>query len=86
MRLVVGWLEMVVILYLVVNNIDQRQQIFDDLDQASIGSMEVFQLGIMIDMVEGTVTANGKTYEFTPVFHLTGRVSLAIRSTVTNRL
>jgi hypothetical protein len=85
-RLVVGWLEMLVILSLVVDNVYHRQQIFDLLNQPYMGVMDVLDLGITIDKVGGTVIANGKTYEFTPVFHLTSHVSLATESTVTNQL
>ena len=70
MRLVTGWLEINVILYLEVHNVSQRQQILNWINQATTGSCHNLELDLMIDKVEGIVTVGGKTYNFTPVFRL----------------
>ena len=85
MRLVVGWLETIVILYLVVPSVAQRQHIFDQLNQPWVGSMQVLGLDLEIDKAQGTITAHGKTYKFTPVFHLTSSVALAPKDNVMNQ-
>ena len=86
MRLVVGWLETIVILYIVVPSACQRQQIFDQFNQSYVGGMKVLDLDLEIDKVEGTVTAHGKTYEFTPIYHLTSGVSVVREGTVTDKI
>lgn len=91
MRLVVGWLEAIVILYLVVPRASQRQRIFDQLNQPYVGWMKVYDLDfedldLEIDKVEGTVTAHGKTYKFTPIYHLTSGVSLAQEGNVMSKI
>ena len=87
MRLVVGWLETMVILYLVVPSVSQRQEIFDQINQPSVGTMKVLTLDLEIDIdkVKGTITAHGKTYKFTPIFHLTSSVALAREDNVMNQ-
>ena len=78
MRLVVGWLEILVILYREVRNVLQRQSILNCINEAGAGSFQNLELDLMIDKVKGIVTIGGKTYRFTPVFHLT---SGAIKTT-----
>ena len=78
MRLVTGWLEILIILYLEVRDAGHRQSVLNYTNWATTGTYWNTELDLKIDKVNGIVTVGGKTYNFTPVFHLT---SGAIRTT-----
>lgn len=73
-RLVVGWLEILVILTKVVPNVGTRQEIFDWVNRPYVGTYSNPELQIEIDKAKGVISAKGITYEFTPVFLLTADV------------
>ena len=77
MKLVVGWLELLVLLRRIVGNVRHRQWIFDLLNQPYAGSMTIPELGMEIDKANGVITVGGEEFEFTPVFLLTAHVALA---------
>lgn len=74
MRLVVGWLEILVIIANIVENLSVRQYILDHLNRPFVGSLRLIVPGMpefSIDKVNGTIICNGKTWNFTPIYHLT---------------
>lgn len=73
-RLVIGWLEIVVILAKVVPNVGTRQEIWDWVNRPYVGTYSNPELRLEIDKAKGLISSNGITYEFTPVFFLTGDV------------
>jgi hypothetical protein len=70
-ELVIGWLEILVILYKIIPNMRARREIYDILDKPWVGSFYHYELGIEIDKANGIISANGTNYKFTPVHSLT---------------
>lgn len=74
MRLVVGWLEILVIIANIVEDVGVRQCILDVLNRPIVGSYNLIVPGMpnfQIDKANGTITLDGETWNFTPVFDLT---------------
>jgi len=70
-RLVIGWIEILVILSKIVPDVSQRQEIFDWINGPYVGSLSIPNLGTKIDKSKGLISCNKTIYEFTPVFSLT---------------
>jgi len=67
-KLVVGWLEILLILCKVVPDVGDRQMVFDELNRPFVGSLQLIHWGLEIDKSKGIIKCNGETYEFTPVY------------------
>lgn len=67
-KLVIGWIELLIILATVVPNVGQRQEIFDWINKGEIGKMTIENLGLHIDKAQGVITSNGRTFHFNPVY------------------
>jgi hypothetical protein len=67
-KLVIGWIELLIILATVVPNVSQRQEIFDWINKGEIGKMTIENLGLHIDKAQGVITSNGRTFHFNPVY------------------
>ena len=72
MRLIIGWLELLIVLAKVVPNVGSRRYILDLVEKEEAGSLSMPDLGIRIDKVNGILSCNGTNYDFTPVFNLRG--------------
>lgn len=70
LTLVTGWLEILVILHKAVPDVLLRQEILDHIHNPSVGSFSNPFSGLGVDKSAGTITLNGTTHKFTPVFGL----------------
>jgi hypothetical protein len=64
-------MEIAVILFKIVRNASERQEIMDQIYQPYVESTDFMTIGLKIDKAAGTLTLNGKEYKFTPIYHLT---------------
>jgi hypothetical protein len=71
LALVTGWLEILVIFYKVVPNVQIRQETMDKVFHSSVGSYKNIDLMLEINKSTGTIVHQGFTYRFTPIFSLT---------------
>jgi hypothetical protein len=71
LNLVIGWLELTVLLFKLLPDVNARREICDRLNEPYVGTVTVYDTGICIDKANGVISYQGKTYRFTPVFHLT---------------
>jgi len=70
--LLVGFLELLILLAKILpHNITARRVIRDIINEPYVGSVTDYDTGIEIDKAKGVISYQGKTYRFTPVFHLT---------------
>jgi hypothetical protein len=68
LRMVTGWLEMLVILRKVVPDVSYRQEVWDWVNKSEIGTYWNPRTDLKIDKAKGEVRHGGKAYRFTPVF------------------
>jgi tetratricopeptide (TPR) repeat protein len=66
-ELVIGWLEILLVLYKIVPSIRTRRDILNTIGNPMVGTCLHEESGIAIDKDKGIETANGKTYEFNPL-------------------
>jgi hypothetical protein len=71
LRLVTGWLEILVILHKVLPEIQDRQETLDKIYHPSAGTYWNPDLGLTVNKNDGTIVHNQIVYQFTPVFRLT---------------
>lgn len=76
LKLVTGWLELLVILRRIIPDTAERQYLKDYLDRPCTGSMSLMWSNLEIDKVRGTVRYNGDVHYFTPMFHSASEVAL----------
>jgi hypothetical protein len=67
-KLVIGWIELLIILGTVVPDVDQRQEIFDWIDKGEIGEVTMENLDLHIDKAQGIIVSKGRTFHFSPVY------------------
>ncbi|KAK7460684.1 hypothetical protein VKT23_009399 [Stygiomarasmius scandens] len=68
MEFLIGWLELLVILYRIIPDVSIRQTIFDMINRGYVGSFSLIELGLYIDKSKGIISYKGVEYKFTPVF------------------
>ncbi|KAF9177937.1 hypothetical protein BGZ51_008114, partial [Haplosporangium sp. Z 767] len=71
LKLVTGWMEIVIILFKIVRDASARQEIMDQIYQPYVGATSFLTIGLTVDKSAGIITLNGKEYKFTPVYDLT---------------
>lgn len=69
-RLLVGWLELLIIMSKIVPEIPMRKFLLDSLEPASVGGLKHMDTGINVDKTNGIVSHNGAVYRFDPLFPL----------------
>ncbi|KLO89437.1 uncharacterized protein LW93_1496 [Fusarium fujikuroi] len=76
MRLVTGWLEILVLMARIFpDDIASRQVVLDNLNRPSIGTFSSPAMGLKVDKAKGILCHKGYIYRFTPVFHVRSHVS-----------
>jgi hypothetical protein len=70
-QLVTGWLELQILIFKLVPQVVARRAILDHLDQPYLGGVHDYDTGIDIDKASGVIFFRGRTYDFTPIYHLT---------------
>jgi hypothetical protein len=68
LRMLTGWLELLVVLKEVIPNGGHRQQVWDFINKSENGTFFNPFMDLEIDKVGGKVHHQGKVYRFTPVF------------------
>ncbi|THU98589.1 hypothetical protein K435DRAFT_777365 [Dendrothele bispora CBS 962.96] len=68
MRLLIGWLEVLVILFKIVPDTSSRQSICDMINRDYVGSYFNTELGLRVDKYKGVISYKGFDHNFTPVF------------------
>lgn len=71
MRLVTGWMEILVILFKIIPDMRIRQDTISHIFAPFVGSYSNPVIGLAVDKSAGTITLNGTVHIFTPVFALT---------------
>ncbi|KAF9083666.1 hypothetical protein BGX29_002969 [Mortierella sp. GBA35] len=71
LRLVTGWMEILVILFRAVPDVQIRQETMDRIYAPFVGSFINYAIGLHVDKSAGIITIDGTTHTFTPVFRLT---------------
>lgn len=67
-RLLVGWLELLIIMSKLVPNVSLKRSLLDSLDHSMGSSWKEYGTGIEVDMVTGIVSHNKSVYRFAPLW------------------
>lgn len=67
-RLLVGWLELLIIMSKLVPNVSLKRSLLDLLDPSMGSSWKEYGTGIEVDMVTGIVSHNKSVYRFAPLW------------------
>lgn len=69
-RLLIGWLELLIIVSKIVPEIPIKKFILDLVKPPSVGGLNHRDTGINVDKTTGIVSHNGVVYQFDPLFPL----------------
>ncbi|KAJ5364484.1 uncharacterized protein N7496_010197 [Penicillium cataractarum] len=67
-RLLIGWLELLIIMTKLVQDVPLKKMILDAVEPPYVGFLEHVDTGIKVDKNTGVVSQGGVTYRFTPLY------------------
>ncbi|KAF9562618.1 hypothetical protein EC968_005195 [Mortierella alpina] len=69
LKMLTGWMEILVIVFKAVKDVGQRKQIVEYIHAPAVGTVKDYGTGMHIDKNEGVMTIDGVVHKFTPGFH-----------------
>ena len=69
-RLLVGWLELLIIMSKLVPNVSLKRSLLDSVDTPVVSTWKEYGMGIEVDKVTGIVSHNKSVYRFAPLWRV----------------